>query len=216
MEYPSPRGLIVRLTQYVIGLFLLALGARLSVSSDLGVSPLNSIPFVLSQISGLTLGTCVVLVCALFILVQIALLGRKFPFIQLTQIFFSFLFGCFVNLAGLVVGDLALPTYPGRLTILVISVVLIALGVTLYVDTGLIPMPLEGLPLVLSQRFGITFSQMKNITDCATVVVASLLSLLFLHRLAGIREGTVITALLTGRLMGPIRKFLQSKRKNNF
>ena len=39
-------------------------------------------------------------------------------------------------------------------------------------------------------------------------VLPAVLSLVFLGRLTGIREGTVLTALLVGRMMGVIRKFV--------
>ncbi|NMA25513.1 MAG: hypothetical protein GX936_07595, partial [Clostridiales bacterium] len=42
---------------YALGLFTLAFGIALSVKSNLGVSPVSSVPLVLSKISGLSLGT---------------------------------------------------------------------------------------------------------------------------------------------------------------
>ena len=205
------RSRILQLFVYAAGLFIMAVGVSFSVNSNLGVSPLNSIPYVLSQITGLTLSLCIVIVCAAFILLQIILLGRRFQPIQLTQMLFSFLFGYFIDLADWMTGGLTIPGYPGKLLMLAISIVLIAVGVTLYVGAQLIPMPLEGFPLALTQRFNQPFPKMKNLVDCVMVVGAALLSLLFLHRLAGVREGTVISAVATGRLMGVIRKPLSEK-----
>lgn len=202
---------VLQLIVYALGLFIMAVGVSFSVNSNLGVSPLNSIPYVLSQITGLALSLCVVIVCVAFILFQIILLGRRFRPVQLTQMFFSFLFGYFIDLANWITGGFTIPTYAGKLLMLAISVVLIAFGVTLYVEIKLIPMPLEGFPLALIQRFEQPFPKMKNLVDCTMVACAALMSLLFLHRLAGVREGTIIAALATGRLMGLIRKPLLKK-----
>ena len=201
----------LRLLVYASGLFIMSLGVAFSVNSSLGVSPLNSIPYVLNQITGLTLSLSVIIVCVVFILFQIILLGGQFQLIQLTQIFFSALFGYFIDLANWITDGFTIPTYFGKLLMLAISVVLIALGVTLYVGAQLIPMPLEGFPLALAQRFGQPFPKMKNLVDCAMVVIAMLLSLVFLHTLVGIREGTVISAIVIGRLMGVIRRPLTTK-----
>ena len=191
------RRCVLQLIVYALGLFVMAVGVSFSVNSNLGVSPLNSIPYVLSQITGLALSLCVVIVCAAFILFQIILLGRRFRPVQLTQMLFSFLFGYFIDLANWLTGGFNIPTYAGKLLMLAISVVLIAFG--------------EGFPLALAQRFEQPFPKMKNLVDCTMVACAALMSLLFLHKFVGVREGTIIAALATGRLMGLIREPLSKK-----
>lgn len=42
--------------------------------------------------------------------------------------------------------------------------------------------------------------------DCLVVGISILLTLIFLGRIEGIREGTVICALMVGKLMKPIQK----------
>lgn len=48
-----------RIIIYCIGLFIMAIGVTFSVKSNLGVSPVNAIPYVVSLISGLDQGLCV-------------------------------------------------------------------------------------------------------------------------------------------------------------
>ena len=50
-EYVLRRGGI-----YLLGLFVMALGVSISKASDLGVSPVNSIPSVVSEITGVDMG----------------------------------------------------------------------------------------------------------------------------------------------------------------
>ena len=121
------------------------------------------------------------------------------------QILFSTLFGYFVDFAKWVVGDFAIPTYAGQLTMLVISIGLIALGVLLYVEAGLVPMPMEGLAMAVAKKTGRPFAKMKILVDCLSVGCAAAVSLLFLGRLAGVREGTVITAIAAGRVVGVLK-----------
>ena len=53
---------------YVTGLLFMAFGVAFSVNSSLGVSPVNSLPYVISRITGLDLGNCVIGIFAFYIL----------------------------------------------------------------------------------------------------------------------------------------------------
>lgn len=203
------RKLIYRILFYVLGLLIMAFGVAISVNSELGVSTVNSLPYEISLISGINLGTCVIIVFGCYIVVQIVLLRKKFKWINLTQIIFSTIFGYFVDFAEFVVGDFAIPTYFGKLVMLAVSIVMIALGVSMYVGTKLINMPMEGMTSAITDLLpGKSFHQVKIVVDCIVVVASLLLSLLCLHGLYGVREGTVLCALLVGYTMKPIQKKL--------
>ena len=203
----NPVKLLIRLGIYCLGLLILAFGVALAVNCNLGVSPVSSLPYIVSQIIGLSLGTCTVLVYTLFILLQIAI-TRKFQPALLLQLVFSTIFGWFVDGAKFLLGDFCLPTYLGQLAMLAASILLIGFSLVLYIDVQLAPMPAEGLVGCISAKNGKPFSSMKTAFDCTSVLVAAVLSLLFLGRLTGIREGTVLTALLVGKTMGTLRKFV--------
>ena len=59
-----------------LGLFILALGIAFSVKSNLGVSPVTSVPFVVARITGLSLGTTTAFIYILNMAVQAAVLRR--------------------------------------------------------------------------------------------------------------------------------------------
>lgn len=209
MTQSAPKHWIARFITYVLGLFLLAMGVALSINSDLGVSPVNSIPYVLSRITEQEIGLCVTGVFFLYILAQVAILRREFHLVQLFQIAFSALFGYFTNFTKALLGDFALPGYPGRLLMLAASILFIAVGVLLYVEADLVPLPTEGLCLACAKKSGkIPFHNMKILLDCAMVATAAGLSLLFFHTLVGVREGTVLTALVVGKVMSWLRPAL--------
>lgn len=208
MRKSQPFQWVIRILIYILGLFCLAMGVAISANSNLGISPVNSLPYVVSAILPPDPGTCVVIVFCLYILLQVLILRRDFTPIQLTQILFSTIFGSFVNLTKALVGDFALPTYAGQLVMLAVSILFIAVGVVLYVEVDLVPMPMEGLSLALSRKTGVPFHNMKIIIDCLVVVLGVVLSLLFLGKLVYIREGTVITALATGKVMALVKRWL--------
>lgn len=200
---------VYRVLVYALGLLFLAFSVALAANANLGISPVNSLPYVVSLITSLPVSTCVILVFCSYILLQIILLRREFRWINLFQIAFSTLFAYFVDFAKWVLGDWAIPTYAGSLVMTAISIVVISIGVALYVDVDLIPMPAEGLSLALSKKTGVSFPNMKMILDCSFVALAALLSLLFLHKLVGVREGTVLAALLVGKVVGFLQRWIK-------
>ena len=206
MKTTTPARLAARLGIYTLGLLILAFGIALAVNCKLGVSPVSSLPYVVSLIFNVSLGTCTTIVYATYVLLQMVLL-RKFQPALLLQLVFSTIFGWFVDGAKYVLGDFCLPTYFGQLAMLAASIVLIGFSLVLYLDVKLAPMPAEGLVGCLADKLGRPFSQMKTAFDCTSVLVAAVLSLVFLGGLVGIREGTVLTALLVGKMMGVLRKF---------
>ena len=208
MKKSTPIQYGIRILIYCVALFLMAVGVALSVNSNLGVSPVNSLPYVISQIIHVQMGTCVTVLFSFYIFLQIIILRKEFHPVNLLQIAFSTLFGYFVDFAKLLVGDFAIPTYAGKLTMLAASILLIALGVMLYIDVELVPMPMEGLSSCIAKKLGKPFPTMKTVVDCIVVATGMVLSFLFLGKLDGIREGTVITAMVTGKLIALFRKFL--------
>lgn len=201
--------MVLRVAFYILGLFVLALGVTFAVNSNLGISPVSSVPYAISQvlqhhgIGNLTFGNCTTLVFCFYVLLQVVLLRRQFKIINLAQILVSTLFGWFVDLTKLILGDFAIPTYAGRLVMLCISILLIALGILLYLAPKLVPMPGEGLGLAVTQKLGkYPYHTVKMVLDCVFVVLAIVISLLGAGKVLGVREGTVVTALLVGRLMG--------------
>ena len=207
MKTTTPAKLAARLAIYCLGLLILAFGIALAVNSNLGVSPVSSLPYVVSQIAGISLGTCTILVYIGYILLQMVI-SRKFQPALLLQLVFSTVFGWFVDGAKYVLGDFCLPGYFGQLLMLAASILLIGFSLVLYIDVQLAPMPAEGLVGCLSEKLGKPFSSMKTLVDCSSVLLGAVLSLVFLGRLTGIREGTVLTALLVGKMMGVLRKFV--------
>ena len=187
---------------YCLGLFIVALGVSFSVKSDLGVSPVNSIPYVVSLKTGIEQGMCVTAIFIGFIALQFVISPKTFRLKNLLQIVGSTVFGYFVTAANqLTVGIPACSNYPMRLLYLLISMILIAIGVSLYLKPNLLPLPAEGIMQALVDRFGIKFPNAKTGVDTTMVIVAAILSFLFFGKLNGVREGTIIAAIGIGQIV---------------
>jgi uncharacterized membrane protein YczE len=145
--------------------------------------------------------------------VQVILLRKEFNPINLTQIIFSTIFGYFVNFTKWMVGDFLLPGgYIGRLGMQCIGIVFVAFGVFLYLDVELVPMPMEGMTMAIAKKVGKPFPQVKTVVDCTVVLLGVILTVVCLHLIpfrdpgVRIREGTILAALVTGKVIEIIRK----------
>lgn len=208
MKKSTPIQFVYRVLIYCAALLIIAFGVAISVNSNLGVSPVNSLPYVISRILNVQMGTCVTVIFCFYILLQVIILRKDFQLIQLLQIVFSTIFGYFVDFAKWVVGDFAIPTYFGQLGMLAISILLIALGVLLYMDVQLVPLPMEGLSSAIAKKLNKPFPTMKTIVDCVVVALGVVLCFVFLGGLDGIREGTIITAIVTGKVIAILKKWI--------
>lgn len=207
MRKSTPLQLVARVGIYCLGLLALAFAITIAANSSLGISPVSSLPYALSQVLNISLGTSSTGVYTVYILAQMAL-NKKFQPLLLLQLVFATIFGYFLDAAKWIIGDFMLPTYFGQLAMLAVSIVLLSASLVLYIDVELTPMPAEGLIACIAGKLGKPFSKIKTPFDCISVLTASLLCLVFLGKITGIREGTVLIALLTGKLMGTIRKYL--------
>lgn len=206
----KPNLLFKRILIYCTGLLILAFGVSISILSDLGVSPVNSVPYVVSNIINVELGTCVTIFLSIFLVLQILILRKEFKFIEILQIFCSFLFGIFVDFTNsLVKSHIPAPeNYFHSLILLIISIFLVALGVLLYLKANLILLPCEGIIKVISEKKSYRFATVKMIFDIFVVTLAIVLSLVFLNKLEGVREGTIIAAFGVGLAMKLIEKII--------
>ncbi len=217
MEKAKVISWIKRSVVYLLGLFCIAIGINISIKSNLGVSAVTSIPYVLAQkFPALTVGNWTTIVYCGFVLIQLALLGKDFKWYYLFQFAVATLFGWLVDGAALLLG-LFLPSvslYVLRLLYVFVSIIFIAFGIMLYLEANIMSMPAEGVNVAMSKRFKLPVSTCKIIFDVFIVSVAIVLSLVFFKDLVGVREGTVIIAVLAGFVMKPIAKFCKQPIHN--
>lgn len=191
---------------YCLGFFIMAIGISFSIISNLGVSPVSSIPYVVSEILSVDLGICTTCIFIVYIFLQFLLLGKEFKIINLLQIICASLFGFFVSLAGVLTSPIQIgDNYFLRLIFCGISTILIAIGILLYLSPNLISLPTEGVMQAMCKKFNIPLHKSKIIFDCSVVGLSIVLSFVFLDTLFGVREGTVIAAIFVGVCL----KFMQ-------
>lgn len=205
-----PDKLFARLLLLATGLFLIAFGVALSTKSGLGVSPSASIPYVLCRVTPFSMGQWTTLINLLMVAVQIILLRRDYKPVQLLQILVVFLFGSFTDLTIGMVSGLTVEAYPIRLLLCVVSCMVMGLGLYLEVKANLITMSSEGAINAVVKIFHTDFGKTKMGLDCTLVAIGCIFSLIFLSGIQGVREGTIIAALLVGMCVQRYNRWFSS------
>ena len=197
---------------FIISLFFAALGVAFTKHGELGVSPISSVANVLScKFSSLSLGTWLIIWNCILIVGQVIILRKKFQLIQLLQIPLSFLFGWFTDLGMWIGSFIPVNTYPVRIVMVVIGIVILGFGISLAVIANVIMNSGEAFVKAISDTFHRDFGNVKIAFDVLCVLIALVLSLIFFNfTIVGTREGTIISALLTGVVV----KFFSSKLKD--
>lgn len=212
MEKPKQHSfdhLAKRIIFLCLGLTIMAFGVAFSIKAALGTSPISSVPYVTSTISGLSVGTTTIIMNFMFVLIQIAILRKKYDWFQLLQFPAAIVFGTMIDVAEYLVKPVAFSNYLEQWLLCVVGVFLVALGVSVEVMANLVTTAGEGIVLAICQVAPVKFSNMKVAFDVTLVCISIALSFIFLGHLDGVREGTIAAAVFVGLITKQTNKLMK-------
>lgn len=196
---------------FLVGLFINSLGVSFITKANLGTSPISAIPYVLSLNFPMTLGQFTIYFSILLILLQLLILRRNFKLEHLLQIPISIIFGYFIDLTMVMLSFIQPEIYILKIVYLLIGCLILGFGVYTEVLANVAMLPGESFVRAVSSTWKKEFGSTKVAFDVSITVLAALTSLILAHRLDGVREGTIIAALLVGfiaRLFGRLLAFV--------
>ncbi|WP_404407209.1 YitT family protein [Jeotgalibacillus malaysiensis] len=177
---------------YLLGLLLLSFGISMMIVADLGVGPWDALYVGLSETIGFTVGTWVFILGIILILLNGYLMKKMPDFLAIITIF---LIGVFMDFWLLVafagVDALSMPI---RAMMLVAGVLMIALGITFYLQANFARNPIDSLMMAIKMRTGKSLAFSKTIMEVSVLVIAFLFG-------GPIGLGTVIVAFGIGTLI---------------
>lgn len=199
----------VRLVIYLIGLFIMTLGVSMSVKSNLGVSPVSSIPYTITCITGLEMGKATILFHIVLVALQILILRKAFKIKNLLQVVVGVVFGYYTTFSNYLFSFLPTPdNMVVRMMLMLGSTVLIAVGIFFYLPADIIPLAGEGAMKAVSDKTHIIFNKVKIGFDVTMVLISLVACLIVLKAFGSVGVGTVVAAVLVGAILGVInRKF---------
>lgn len=214
---------VKRFLVMICGLIITALGLAVCVETDLGISPITTLAYALNTVvPTISLGTFTFLQHLVFFALTVILLRRDFRPYQLLQIPCSFLFGAFLDLWKFLLLDTVPSNYAVRFLVLLLGCVIVSFGFSLIFTSKVALEANTAFLNALSLRTGKPYGTLKMISDIVIVALAAAVALIFLHRIVGIREGTIIAALIIGPIAGffnrrlsEVERFFVSTVKTN-
>ena len=136
---------------YFLSLFIISLGASLSIKANLGTSPLICLPYVCSLITKYSVGEVMFVFTLIFIFIQIVLLRKDFEKRQYLQLIVGTIFSFFIDFSLMLVDFINPVGYVSQMLLLLISCVVVAFGVLLEIQTEIVYLPADGVIVAISK-----------------------------------------------------------------
>ena len=201
---------------YFLGLAILSLGLILNSKSNLGVSPIVSVAYIFSIITGITLSRATLYQYIIFIVVQMILHiiqkveNLKIKLIEdVLQLVVSFIFTAFMSLYSNYI-PLA-TTVSNKILFLIFGVLFTGTGAAMSLVVRFIPNPGDGITQAISDTIHKKLGTTKNIVDFVCVCLTVAISLIFKKEIIGIGLGTVVCVIMTGRVIALFNDLFKNK-----
>lgn len=188
---------------FLIGLFIASLGVAFSTKAGLGTSPVASVPYSVSIVNhALTFGWWLNIWSLIQILVQVVLLRRRCkPAEIIIQTVLAFVYGYMTDFSCRLLSRIQPNGYAEKLMWMSVSCVALAFGIWMQYKGGVAMLPGEAMNRAISLTTGKRYENVKIFFDVLYILLAGAVSLIFTGKLQGVREGSVIAAVLIGNII---------------
>lgn len=195
--------LIQQYLLFLIGLFIASMGVAFSTKAGLGTSPVASVPYSVSLVSGLfSFGGWLNLMSVIQIAVQVLLLRRKCkPLEIIIQTVLAFVYGYLTNLSCYIIRDIQVNNYIEQLLYMAFGCFILAFGIWLQFKGKVAMLPGEAMNRAISEVTGKRYENIKITFDVIYIAVSAAICLVFLGKLEGVREGSIVAAIAVGNII---------------
>lgn len=200
--------LIKRYIFLLAGLFVNGLGVSFITKAGLGTSPITSIPYTLSLGFTPTVGMFTLIFNIFLIILQVILLRRNFQLQNLLQLPIIALFSFFIDLTMSLLGFMQPETYAMKVVSLIVGCLILGFGVFMEMVANVAMLPGEATVRAVSDVFSTDFGKTKIAFDSSMTVIAAILSFIMFRHLDGVREGTIVAAILVGFIARLFKKYI--------
>lgn len=195
--------LVQRYALFIIGLFIAAMGVALSTKAALGTSPVASVPYSVSLMSDLfTFGGWLNVWSVMQISVQILLLRKNCNWVEiLIQTILAFVYGYLTNFACYLIRGMQVIGYLNQFLCMIGGCFVLAFGIWIQLKGNVAMLPGEAMNRAISTVTGKRYENIKIFFDIFYITISAILGLCFLGGLKGVREGSIIAAVLIGSII---------------
>lgn len=200
--------LIKRYIFLLVGLFVNGLGVSFITKAGLGTSPITSIPYTLSLDFTPTVGMFTLVFNIFLVILQVILLRRNFQLQNLLQLPIIALFSFFIDLTMSLLGFMQPETYAMKVVSLIVGCLILGFGVFMEMVANVAMLPGEATVRAVSDVFSTDFGKTKIAFDSSMTVIAAIMSFIMFKHLDGVREGTIVAAILVGFVARLFKKYI--------
>ena len=205
--------LIKRYIFLLVGLFVNGLGVSFITKAGLGTSPITSIPYTLSLGFTPTVGMFTLVFNIFLVILQVILLRRNFQLQNLLQLPIIALFSFFIDLTMSLLGFMQPETYAMKVVSLIVGCLILGFGVFMEMAANVAMLPGEATVRAVSDVFSTDFGKTKIAFDSSMTIIAAILSFIMFKHLDGVREGTIVAAILVGFIARLFKKYISGIEK---
>ena len=196
--------MLKRVLSFLAGMIFVSLGIVLCKKCSMGISPVSSIPYVLSLALPLTFGRFTMLFHFVNTIGQM-ILQKKVTVKLALQFLLSFGFSFTIDLLdGWIRVDSSLLLW--CTVSLLLSIFFTALGMVIMFRADLVQNPVDGFVKQVAEMTKRPVGTIKIYYDCSCVLISLALSFLFLHQLKGFGIATIVSAIFVGKCVGWLKK----------
>ncbi len=196
---------------FLIGLFIASMGVALSTKAGLGTSPVASVPYSVSLINHtLTFGWWLNLWSVIQIIVQVALLRKKCKPVEIIiQTILAFVYGSLTDFSCTLISGVQANSYAIQFGLMILSCFVLGLGIWIQFKGNVAMLPGEAMNRAFSEVTGKRYENIKIFFDVLYIVSAAVIDFFFIGKLEGVREGSIIAALLVGNIIKIYNRLLE-------
>ena len=198
---------------FLAGVILCATGIAFITRAGLGTSPVSGLPFVLSLVTPVSMGFFTFLFNMIFLICE-AILRKRFSIEQALQIPITFFISFCIDKAMAIIPTRFGGPWGDSFVYLVIGCIIMSLGISFEVIADVIMLPAEAFVRAFAKKTGFIFGNVKVGFDSTLTILAMILALICFHKLNGVREGTLINALVVGQMVKQWRRYIEKPLSN--
>ena len=197
------KNLVYRYLLFLIGLFIASMGVAFSTKAGLGTSPVASVPYSVSLVSdALTFGGWLNLLSLIQIIIQVILMKGRCNYIEIgIQTILAFVYGYLTNFSCYLIKGITANTYLLQFAFMAAGCFILALGIWIQLKGAVAMLPGEAMNRAISMVTGLKYENIKIFFDVLYILISAGICLLFLGKLAGVREGSIIAAVAVGNII---------------
>ena len=188
---------------FLVGLFIASMGVALSTKAGLGTSPVAAVPYSVSIVNhALTFGWWLNIWSLLQVSVQVLLLRKKCKPVEIIiQTVLALVYGYMTDFSCKLIDGIQVNTYFAQFLWMALGCFVLALGIWIQFKGGVAMLPGEAMNRAISEVSGKRYENIKILFDVLYIVAAAVISFITTGKLQGVREGSIIAAVVVGNII---------------